>query len=53
MPRAINATAKDIGWEIQPALKVSVTTGLSKREIEKAGVTIRHAITKVVNKRKP
>lgn len=52
MPRAINATAKDVGWELQPALKVCITSGLSKREIEKAGITIRHAITKVVNKRK-
>ncbi|CAF9920186.1 MAG: serine palmitoyltransferase component [Heterodermia speciosa] len=52
MPRAINVTAKDIGWELQPALKVCITSGLSKREIEKAGITIRHAITKVVNKRK-
>ncbi|KAL8797548.1 MAG: hypothetical protein Q9195_000365 [Heterodermia aff. obscurata] len=52
MPRAVNVTAKDIGWELQPALKVCITSGLSKREIEKAGITIRHAITKVVSKRK-
>lgn len=52
MPRAINATAKDIGWELQPALKVCITTGLSKKEIERAGVVIRHAITKVMNRRK-
>ena len=52
MPRAINATGRDIGWELQPALKVCITSGLSRKEIEKAGVTIRHAITKVVNKRR-
>lgn len=52
MPRAINATSKDIGWELQPALKVCVTSGLSKKEIERAGITIRHAITKVVNRRR-
>ncbi len=52
MPRAINATAKDIGWELQPALKVCITTGLTKKEIERAGITIRHAITKIVNRRK-
>ena len=52
MPRAINATSKDIGWELQPALKVCITSGLSKKEIERAGITIRHAITKVVNKRR-
>lgn len=38
-------------WYIQPALKVCVTSGLSKKEIEKAGVTIRHAITKVMTRK--
>lgn len=52
MPRAINATAKDIVWELQPALKVCITSGLTRKEIERAGVVIRHAITKVVNRRK-
>ncbi|OTA99316.1 hypothetical protein M426DRAFT_325237 [Hypoxylon sp. CI-4A] len=41
---------KDI--TLKPALKVCITSGLSKREIEKAGVTIRHAITKIMT-RKP
>lgn len=41
---------KDI--DIKPALKVCITSGLSKKEIEKAGVTIRHAITKIMT-RKP
>lgn len=35
----------------RPALKVCVTTGLSKKEIEKAGIVIRHAITKVLSRR--
>ncbi len=52
MPRAINATTKEIGWELQPALKVCITTGLTKKEMERAGITIRHAITKIVNRRK-
>lgn len=52
MPRAIHATAKDIDWELQPALKVCITSGLSKKEIERAGIVIRHAITKVVNKKR-
>ena len=52
MPRAINATAKEIGWELQPALKVCITCGLSKKEVERAGITIRHAVTKIVNKRR-
>ncbi|MCJ1381903.1 serine palmitoyltransferase component [Xylographa soralifera] len=50
MPRASNA--KEAHWEPQPALKVCVTTGLSRKEIERAGITIRHAITKVVKARK-
>ena len=52
MPRAINATTKELGWELQPALKVCITSGLSKKEVERAGITIRHAVTKVVNKRR-
>jgi hypothetical protein len=44
--------SKEQGWQLQPALKVCVTTGLSKKEIEKAGVTIRHAVTKVLTKNK-
>ena len=51
MPRAPNGKAKEP--EVQPALKVCVTTGLTKKEIERAGITIRHAITKVVKQRKP
>ena len=52
MPRPLNATAKDIGWELQPALKVCITSGLSKKEVERAGVIIRHAITKVLKGRR-
>ena len=36
---------------ISPALKVCITSGLSKKEIEKAGVIIRHAITKVMTRK--
>jgi serine palmitoyltransferase len=39
-------------WQAPPALKVCVTIGLTRKEIEKAGTTIRHAITKVVGRRK-
>ena len=52
MPRPVNATTKDIGWELQPALKVCITSGLTRKEIEKAGITIRHAVTKVVTKKR-
>lgn len=51
MPVSPNSNAKDEGWKFQPALKVCITTGLSKKEIEKAGVTIRHAITKVLTRK--
>lgn len=39
------------GGHTQPALKVCVTNGLSKKEIEKAAITIRHAITKVMTRK--
>ncbi len=51
MPVAPNSTTKEQGWQLQPALKVCITSGLSKKEIEKAGVTIRHAITKVLTRK--
>jgi hypothetical protein len=51
MPPATGSTSKEQGWQVQPALKVCVTTGLSKKETEKAGVTIRHAITKVLTRK--
>ncbi|KAI5281864.1 serine palmitoyltransferase component, partial [Ascosphaera aggregata] len=35
-----------------PALKICMTTGLTKKEVEKAGTLIRHAITKVFRARK-
>jgi hypothetical protein len=36
----------------QPALKICLTTGLSRKEVEKAGITIRHAITKVMTRKR-
>jgi serine palmitoyltransferase len=44
-------TPKDETWAMSPALKICITSGLSKKEIEKAGVTIRHAITKVMTRK--
>lgn len=54
MPLAIGATPKDLlkEWRPQPALKVCVTNGLSKRDIERAGVVVRHAITTVMKSKK-
>jgi len=49
MPRG---STKETIWEPQSALKVCLTTGLTKKEIERAGITIRHAITKVMKQRK-
>ncbi|KAI5460270.1 pyridoxal phosphate-dependent transferase [Mariannaea sp. PMI_226] len=42
---------KDGDWFAQPSLRVCITSGLSKKDIEKAGVTIRHAITKVMTRK--
>lgn len=57
MPRPLgvnggDAGKKEIGWECTPALKVCVSGGLSRKEIERAGVVIRHAVTKVVKGRR-
>jgi hypothetical protein len=51
MPVALSNNGKDDDWKLQPALKVCITTGLSKKEIEKAGIIIRHAITKVMTRK--
>lgn len=54
MPPALGATPKDLvkEWHPPSALKVCVTNGLTKKEIEKAGTTVRHAITTVMKSRK-
>jgi hypothetical protein len=52
MPPELGASPREEQWQPQPALKVCVTTGLSKKEIEKAGTEIRHAITKIMTRRK-
>jgi serine palmitoyltransferase len=52
MPPPLGGTPRDDGWQPRPAVKVCVTTGLSKKETEKAGVIIRHGITKIMTRRK-
>ena len=52
MPETLGASGSDLQWQPQPALKVCVTVGLSKKEMEKAGTIIRHAITKIMTKKK-
>jgi serine palmitoyltransferase len=51
IPITTNTSLKDGNYTVQPALKVCLTSGLSKKDVEKAGVTIRHAITKVMTKK--
>ncbi|OAG02626.1 PLP-dependent transferase [Paraphaeosphaeria sporulosa] len=51
-PLGLGANPRDEGWQPTPAIKVCVTSGLTKKETEKAGITIRHAITKVVKSNK-
>ncbi|PGH26571.1 hypothetical protein AJ80_01700 [Polytolypa hystricis UAMH7299] len=43
---------KHIATPEPPALKICLTTGLTRREVEKAGTTIRHAITKVLRQKR-
>jgi len=52
MPPALGAAPRDAGWQATPALKVCITSGLTKKDVEKAGVTIRHAITKIMTRKK-
>jgi serine palmitoyltransferase len=47
--QALGAKTEDLPF--RPALKVIITTGLSKKDTEKAGVMIRHAITKVLSRK--
>ncbi|KAL2106868.1 hypothetical protein VUR80DRAFT_6102 [Thermomyces stellatus] len=50
-PVSASFEGKDGARPARPALKVCITTGLSRKEIEKAGIVIRHAITKVLSRR--
>lgn len=49
-PYAYSIAPKE-GWQGSPALKVCVTSALSKKDIEKAGTTIRQAISKVMTRK--
>ncbi|KAF2641282.1 PLP-dependent transferase [Massarina eburnea CBS 473.64] len=51
-PPGLGENPRQAGWQPEPALKVCVTSGLTKKETEKAGIAIRHAITKVMKSRK-
>lgn len=54
MPVPVGASQRDLDkeWQPRPALKVCITSGLSKKETEKAGIIIRHAITTVMKSKK-
>ncbi|KAL9107124.1 MAG: hypothetical protein Q9227_007904 [Pyrenula ochraceoflavens] len=43
---------KEPAFQPQPALKICLTIGLTKKEIERAGITIRHAITRIMQRRR-
>lgn len=51
-PLGLGLNPRDAGWQPTPALKVCVTSGLSKKETEKAGIIVRHAVTKIVSRRR-
>ncbi|KKA27196.1 hypothetical protein TD95_002115 [Thielaviopsis punctulata] len=48
MPNWTRVEAKTFTWDTQPALKICMTIGLDKKEVEKAGQVIRTAIFKVM-----
>ncbi|GAB7361330.1 hypothetical protein MBLNU230_g1386t1 [Neophaeotheca triangularis] len=54
MPAPLNVPARDLAKEYkpQPAIKVCVTTGLSRKETEKAGTVVRHAVTTIMRGKK-
>jgi len=51
MPVSNHTLLKGGDWTVTPAFKICVTSALSKKDIEKAGVTIRHAVTKVMTRK--
>ncbi|KAL5598491.1 hypothetical protein BROUX41_003572 [Berkeleyomyces rouxiae] len=50
MPGWTHIEAKTFTWDVQPALKVCVTIGLDKKELEAAGQVIQTAISKVMQR---
>lgn len=52
MPLTIGASAREQPWQPQPALKICMTSGLTKKEVENAGTNIRRALHTVMERRK-
>ena len=53
--KALSAAAPGAKSDVfthRPTLKICMTNGLSRKEVEKAGTIIRHAITKVMTRRR-
>ncbi|KAK3321668.1 pyridoxal phosphate-dependent transferase [Apodospora peruviana] len=51
MPINSSIGLKGGDYTVQPALKICITSGLSKKDTEKAAITIRHAVTKVMTRK--
>ena len=54
MPPALGVAPRDLEkeWQATPALKVCVMNGLTKKELERAGTIVRHAVTSVMKGKK-
>lgn len=54
MPPALGVAPRELEkeWRATPALKVCVMNGLTKKEVERAGTIVRHAITSVMKGKK-
>lgn len=54
MPPALGVAPRDLEkeWHAVPAIKVCVMNGLTKKELERAGTIVRHAITSVLKGKK-
>lgn len=50
-PYANAIASRDSNWVPQPALKICVSSGLSRKDIDKAGATVRHAIAKIMTRK--
>jgi hypothetical protein len=52
MPIAIGSNSREQPWQPRPALKVCMTSGLTKKEVESAGTNIRRSLHVVMERRK-
>lgn len=54
MPLPLGMSQREVGqeWQPRPGVKVCVSIGLSRQEVEKAGRVVRHAVTSVMKGRK-